>query len=254
MGFLLSAQMLEVGGRITTGHIILAGTVIVAVTTAARYRRAIRRRLQQLRDQSYLFGGLSMERTPQDVEKDVDSTFGISKAKTRFKIFQLNPEFCETHKGTWRMQSLGDYLDSLRPAMLPSFINKKDVPEFVNNELEAALSTALLRVLGPVVGRAALPALGWGPIPAVVERVSTELVGRFLADQAHRSIEQRQATESDGDEKEDAALLPVSIMGVWAVSETTVVKHVLGASLTPLEKMRNGEYITTSPTLSLIHI
>ena len=109
------------------------------------------------------------------------------------------------HQG-WQLISLGEYMRQLKPAMLPASIQMKDVPTVLQAEIGAAMTAALLKALGPHLGRAVLPLTGMatqGPTKAL----ATALAGRALA--------MRAATST----RADRAGLPLNLMSVLAVSD-----------------------------------
>jgi hypothetical protein len=110
-----------------------------------RYRQAINKRLKQFHDESFL-GSSWMVRgeIPED-------------SKRFFRLLQLNPDFVKANSGNWKFMSLGDYLSSLKPAILPKDV---DTPLWIQREMEATLTAILLSTLGPRWGMVLLPTIG----------------------------------------------------------------------------------------------
>jgi hypothetical protein len=85
-------------------------------------------------------------------------------------------------------------------------IPKHDVPQIIQREIEAGMAAALLKALGPSVGRALLPAVGLGPAQSLASGIAT----RWFVSKQGSSI-----SASD-----DRGGLPLSLMTILAVTDT----------------------------------
>lgn len=167
-----------------------------------RYRNAIKRRIKQVEEESWVFGmGISMERHTSK-ERDASSSTVFSN----LRMLELTPSFRNKYSDDWSLISLGEYLASLRPAPLPKPIPQSDVPQIIQREIEAGMAAALLKSLGPSVGRALLPAVGWSPAQSMATGIAT----RWFVKKEGASI-----SKSD-----DRGGLPVSLMMLLAMSDT----------------------------------
>ncbi|GAX14805.1 hypothetical protein FisN_29Lh004 [Fistulifera solaris] len=174
--------------------------VLILFTMAYLYRGAILEKLRQLEEDS-LFLNVQMTRVSDPSEQE-GSVF------RHLQLLEIDRETCQKLKEQegWQLMSLGEYMRQLKPAMLPASIQMKDVPTVLQAELGAALTAALLKALGPNLGRAVLPLTGrltQGPTKAL----ASALAGRALA------MQTTSATVSD------RAGLPLNLMSVLAVSE-----------------------------------
>jgi hypothetical protein len=200
---------------------------LMSILAFFRYRGAIRKRLKQVKEESWIFGaGVTMERVeePQESE-DIFSNL---------RLLELTPEFVANEKGSMRMMSLGDYMSSLRPKQMPKKMSMDDLPQAVQRELEAGLASALLKALGPNLGRALLPAVGIGPIQKQAEKIATRIATDwFLSDEGFIS------------ESGDKAGFPVSLLSLLAFSEMNA-KVNSGSSETD---KKDGDAEKRAPTL-----
>ncbi|KAL7557358.1 hypothetical protein ACA910_020226 [Epithemia clementina (nom. ined.)] len=64
----------------------------------------------------------------------------------------------------WNVYSLGDYMSTLRHKQLPKDWSMDKVPSILQREVEAGLAAALLKTLGPSLGRALLSVTSLGAI------------------------------------------------------------------------------------------
>lgn len=120
---------------------IVVGVVSVLAVAISKYRRAIKKRLDQLED-------------PLRIVRK--KTKDKSALHPKVQQLELNPDFvkqCESPNYP-KMTSLGDYLASLHP--------QGDLPEFLDTALENAITRALLKHLGKHLGKAVLPVMGTG--------------------------------------------------------------------------------------------
>lgn len=143
---------MEILARLTEASVlqtVLLGSLVFLLFVILRYRRAISKRLQNI-DASTFFGGKS----PKDPFRLIrDKT---KKSNRHFSLVDLNPEFVEKYASTCRMTSLSEYLGELRPSIVDD-----ELPEWLENEIQAAFGLALLRALGPTMGKALLPGTGF---------------------------------------------------------------------------------------------
>ena len=79
--------------------------------------------------------------------------------KNRIQVLELSQKFREANKD-WKLYSLGQYLAELQVNVLSQDVSMDDVPNIIREQIDAALTTALIRALGPAFGTALLPLLG----------------------------------------------------------------------------------------------
>ena len=125
---------------------------------------------------------------------------------SNLRLLELTPSFRTKYADEWSLISLGEYLASLRPAPLPKPLPQSDVPQIIQREIEAGMAAALLKALGPHVGRALLPTIGWGP----AQSMATGIASRWFVKKEGASI-----SRSD-----DRGGWPVSLMMLLAMSDT----------------------------------
>ena len=218
--------------QLTEPQKILVGSVTVGAATLLsvaliRYRSAIRSRLQALQESTF-FG--SSQDPFRMVRVDKNAMRTDSELHKKVKLVALNPDFQARHKD-WKMMSLGDYMSSLRPALA---IDQK-MPEWIESEIQASLSAALLTALGPQLGAAVLPGLGAGIIDRTIGRVS----GTAAAYLASAGAVDRSVKDQGG--------LPLSLFAMTYVAEVNYKRlknkepDPKDASPSPLELLRHGE-------------
>lgn len=255
-----SSALLESVKSVLTspGGIVTSVVGIVSLVVYWRYQGAIRQRLKQVREESWLFGaGVTM------VRGDANTTTSIFP---NLQLLQVNPEFqkAQAKKG-WKIVGLGDYLSTLRPKQLPKNFSSKDLPKLVQQELEAGLASGLLKALGPNLGRALLPAVGFGPIQGQAQKLGSKLATRWILSKK---------VENTLGEQDDRAGLPISILSVLALSENNAKlnggnsskskdaddsssktsgldEKLPGTNLSSIQKMKNGENVN-GPTFDEI--
>ncbi|CAJ1939011.1 unnamed protein product [Cylindrotheca closterium] len=187
---------------ISPGGIATIVVILVLLIVYWKYRGAIRRRLKQVKEESWLFGvGVTIVRGEPNQATNIFPNL---------VLLQINPSFQEAHPD-WKLVSLGDYLSTLRPKQLPKGFTPKQLPKLVQRELEAGLASGLLKALGPNLGRALLPAVGFGPIHGQAQKLGSKLATRWI-------LSKQAAANTLGDD-EDRAGLPISILSVLALSE-----------------------------------
>jgi len=231
---------------------------IFALMLLLRYREAIRKRIQQLQKESWIFGaGLRMVRITDHSDKTVLSTGAFQN----LNLLQLNDAFIERNKNhpDLPLTTLGDYMSTLRPKGLPASMAFDDLPSILQREIEAGLTAGLLRALGPNLGRALLPAVGSGFVQAKAAKLAASIAGKWMASAS---------TGTSG--VEDKAGIPLPLMTLLAVadanarlnSETGGVEDVVeegkasnlldkfpGAGMTAMDKMVMGE-VANGPSFS----
>jgi hypothetical protein len=224
----------------------LYGSIVTLISFIAffKYRDAIQRQLRRLRQDSWLFGAVvRMERT---TERSNDSIF------QRLQFLQLDSDFQEQY-AQHKFVSLGDYMASLRPKGLPQKLTVRDLPDVIQTEIEAGLVAALLRSLGPKLGRAFLPAVGTQFVQGLAKQFANIVTGRWLL-----------AADAGVGESGDKAGLPVSLMTLLTIADTSakwnsfkeeedeekpIQRNKDGevgseyADLTAIDKMRLGEVV-----------
>jgi hypothetical protein len=202
----MDSTLFLINSLINAVHHPLAVLVAIAVGLVTmfyfRYQKAIQRRIKQVEEESWVFGmGITMTR---NTSKERDSSVS-STVFSKLRLLELNPSFRTKHKNDWNMISLGEYLASLRPAPLPKPLPQSDIPQIIQREIEAGMAAALLKALGPNVGRALLPTIGWGP----AQSMAAGLASRWFVKKEGASI-----SRSD-----DRGGWPVSLMMLLAMSD-----------------------------------
>jgi hypothetical protein len=104
------------------------------------------------------------------------------------KVLELHPKFVEQCKDSWKLCSLGEYLNTLR------FItddddnvennghkHHKDLPKFLERELQVAIGSVLLQSFGPRIGGALLPLLGVEKVESFVGQLASALLSWIIA-------------------------------------------------------------------------
>ena len=229
-----------------------------------KYKNAIARRIRQVREESWIFGaGVTMERIVIDHGGDVveggdDKTTLLqsgnnnNKAKASgvfqdLSLMELDPDFrAKSQKEGHKVISLGEYMAQLRPKGLPKQISVEDTPKIIQREIEAGLAAGLLKVLGPNLGRALLPAVGTGLIQKQAQGLASRIATKWVL-----------SSEGAISESQDKAGIPLSLMTLLAISDTnakinsgkTPVKDdsVPNLGLSAIDKMKVGE-IVKGPT------
>ncbi|EEC48277.1 predicted protein [Phaeodactylum tricornutum CCAP 1055/1] len=213
---------------------------IVSLLTLFRYRNAIRKRIQQIEEESLLFGmGLQMKR----IKSTDDRALLETTTFRNLKLLELNPEFRSKYEAKgWQLTSLGEYLASLRPKMLPKQLDMKAMPLIIQSEIEAGLSAALLKALGPNLGRAVLPAVGTGLVQNKAKSVASGIATRWLLSKQQEDV--------------DKGGIPINLLNLLALSdanakfdaEEKLARKVQEESSIPprpepsaMEKMKLGE-------------
>jgi hypothetical protein len=183
-----------------------------------RYRRSIKKRLKELED-------------PVDILIRVKDT---SAGEGRFRVLELNPDFVKLHSDKWKLQSIGHYLSTLQPSSdLP------DAPEFVRREMDSFLAGMLLHQLGPNIGAAILPLLGFPNIQSttakIAARVANWFASRFIVDAAAKE-----------DPALDKGIIPFSLydLSSFANLNQTLRENTMDTS--PVDYLKQGEVYSPS--------
>lgn len=186
-----------------TGTISSIAGSLVAVTLSIvylKYRNSIKRWRKKVEEESLLFGAIRMERRRNNEHRELSSML------RNLRLLEISPSFRMKYGKQYSLVSLGEYVSSLRPAPLPKPVPQKDLPEIIQREIEAGMAAALLKALGPSVGRALLPAVGLGP----AQGLATGIAARWFVSKHGSSI-----SPSD-----DRGGLPLSLMTLLALSDT----------------------------------
>jgi hypothetical protein len=220
----------------------VAGVLVLLIGRSIfNYRQAIRKRLKQLHDES-LLGSSWMVRgeLPEDSQRC-------------FRLLQLNPDFVSAHSGNWKFISLGDYLSSLKPAILPKDV---DIPQWIQLEMEATLTAILLSTLGHRWGMVLLPTIGSSPVENRLKMLAGS-AARYWASRYRRPPSHVGATNAvmgDTDKSsDDLGGVQVSLFSMTAfvnINDQIASKP----DVSPLEWMSRGEvgYNTTFDQDNLI--
>ncbi|CAJ1957013.1 unnamed protein product [Cylindrotheca closterium] len=241
---------------VSPGGIATSVVGLVSLIVYLKYQGAIRRRLKQINQESWLFGaGVTMVRGEPNQGTNLFPNL---------QLLQINPSFQEAHPD-WKLVGLGDYLATLRPKQLPKGFTAKQIPKLLQRELEAGLASGLLKALGPNLGRALLPAVGVGPIQGQAQKLGSKLATRWI-------MSKQAASNTLGDD-EDRAGLPISMLSVLSLSEinaklnsgtktttnsnkgaeeetndendapSSLDDKLPGSNLSAMQKMKNGENV-----------
>lgn len=136
-------------------------TVVIIIVTAIlfsslRWRRFIQARVEEVKETA---GQLVMTRQPKrcDPSHGDDEITSSTKSKRKSRMaaqLDLSPAYRQYLREKYpsiSIMSLGEYLDSLEPGAATNLL-----PE---QEIDLIISMALIRVLGPLLGGALLPAV-----------------------------------------------------------------------------------------------
>lgn len=179
-----------------------------------------------------------------DLSADEDSKKLQSTAVFQnLKLMELNPEFeanCRA-KGQ-QVISLGDYMSQLRPKNLPMKMKMEDAPKLIQREIEAGMAAGLLKVLGPNLGRALLPAVGTGAIQSKAQGLASTIATKWFMSQ-----------DGSISESQDKGGIPIALMTLLSVSDMNAKvnsgkeplkdESVQNLSLSAMDKMKVGEVI-----------
>lgn len=214
----------------------LAGAVILGISIyVQRYRKAILLRLQRLRDESFL-GSAWMIRG--EIPND---------GKRLFHLLQLNPDFVTAHSERWKFMSLGDYLSSLKPAIVPKDV---DVPHWIQREMEATLTAALLSTLGPRFGALLLPTIGNSFIEKRLRKFAATAAGYWASSYQAPSLK----TVAGNKVAVDSGGINVSLFTLTAFANINEQSQLSKPAVSPLDLMRRGEvgYVPTFDQPNLV--
>jgi hypothetical protein len=173
-----------------------------AVAFLLWYEKAIRRRLRALQE-STLFG----EKPRNPFRMIRVSTNDSAKVSDKIKLVALDDKY--TKEG-WKLTSLGAYMSSLRPYLTK---DNESIPDWIDEEIQAGLTAALLRSLGPHFGAALLP--GLNVMHRQVEQVAGAAAGYILASRSRRK-DRIMMRQSQG---QDLGSLPLSLFAMTYVAE-----------------------------------
>uniref|UniRef100_A0A7S3L2K5 Uncharacterized protein n=1 Tax=Amphora coffeiformis TaxID=265554 RepID=A0A7S3L2K5_9STRA len=230
---------------------------LVALLALLQYRGAIRKRLKLMREESWLFGaGVTMERIPTDEWRKDKTLITNSGLFANMALLELNPDFQQqaTAEG-WSLMTLGDYLSSLRPKQLPKKFSTDAIPKIIQREIEAGLGAALLKVLGPNLGIALLPAVGTGAIQKRAQALASSAAVKWFFDQGGEGEETSAAISAS----QDKGGIPLGFLTLLAGANLNAKfnsraepnkdiqqqqsANVSNFNLTAMEKMTAGEVV-----------
>jgi len=174
---------------------------VLSLLAVLKYRGAIKRQLEILRQESWIFGaGVTMERIDDNLKDDTTA----SQVFEDLNLLQLAPDFQKKcQQQGWKLTTLGDYLATLRPKGL--VFQKIDMPRVIQREIEAGLAAALLKALGPNLGRALLPAVGTGFVQSKAQTLASTIATKWIL---------------NNNDQEDKAGIPVPLMTLLAIADT----------------------------------
>lgn len=208
---------------------------ILSILALLKYRGAIQRQLEILKQESWLFGaGVTMERC-QDTDDEHTTTNSL--VFEDLNLLKLNEEFIEECKQEgWKLTTLGDYLSTLRPRGM--IFKAVDTPAIIQREIEAGLAAALLKALGPNLGRVLLPAVGTGFVQSKAQTLASTIATKWILN------------EKDNDK----AAIPVPLMTLLAIADTNAKlnsnetlaeqdSQLPNVNLTAMTKMERGEVV-----------
>ena len=178
MGLALAAIRMEIG----LGQLAILIIACALVIGCFKYRAAINSRIKKL-EESSLFGKPQIPFRMIRIHDMIDQ----HDKPRKLKLLSLNQAFLEKNKeserwGHLRMISLGDYMSTIRP----NLVEGHKISDFIETELQNALTAILLKVLGPMFGTAVLPALGLGSISNMVTRFAGGATNYILSDQSNK--------------------------------------------------------------------
>mmetsp|Transcript_14903 Transcript_14903/g.41190 ORF Transcript_14903/g.41190 Transcript_14903/m.41190 type:complete len:637 (-) Transcript_14903:55-1965(-) len=148
-------------------HWTMGSAGIVGVTTVAAglglwYFNLGRKRLQKLKDRQ----PICMIRNPD--------------APHKLRLLELSEEFLKEHPDL-KVMSMGQYLSQLQINILSNDISMEDVPDIIREQIDTALTAALISGLGPAFGTAVLPLLGFLPTEgAIFSMISAALISATM--------------------------------------------------------------------------
>ena len=211
---------------VKTTLLLIGGTVALVIGQKVyRYRKDIQKRLQQVKEESLLFGSLMIR-----VKPGGDRSIAPSPFASRAHILELNPAYCQEHKDRIRLVSLGEYLSTLRPAV----VNVR-TPEWVQTEIDATLAVLLRKALGPYMGNALLPALGTSTIKNKIANLSAGLSAFMLPTLSDNKLSEKELPQG----------IPLSLTTMSSVAyvneSVSSTKHGNTNESSPLDKMKIGE-------------
>lgn len=200
-----------------------------------KYRGAIRKELQLLQNESWIFGnGVTMTRVVDDDEKSEMMTNG---AFQNLKLLELDPFFEQRlvdDDREWKLTTLGDYMSTLRPKALPKRLSVDDLPNILQREIEAGLAAGLLKALGPNLGRALLPAVGTGFIQSKAQSLASRVATDWLLDE-------------DGSNPNDKGGIPVPLMTLLALADTNARINSNASSVEAIQEENDSDDTVSLP-------
>lgn len=243
------------------------GSVAGVVTLWAmwQYRGSIRRRLRYLREESWLFGaGVTMERVPTDELRRRKTNIKEEGLFAHLALLELNPTFArQAADEGWSLMTLGDYLSSLRPKQLPKNYSPDAIPNIVQREIEAGLGLAMLRVLGPNLGVALLPAVvGSHLIQKRAQFLAASAARKWFLDEDDEDND-KSDNQPESIASRDKGAMPLGFLTLLAGAnlnaklnrgdkhdeeDDAVQDAIPNSNLTTMEKMAVGEIVKGQPS------
>ena len=219
-----------VGYLRVAGMLFLIYVLYLITNNLYRYRSSIKKRLQEI--EADFQRGLVYRSTDTPVNKNGNKNADSIPPGKVVRCLELNPEFKLLHEKDWRLVSLGEYLSSLR---LLSSTGNADIPRFIEREIEATVGGILLQNLGPRVGAAVLPILGFGNIQSTVAQIASRLTSWFAA---HLLVE---AAENSDDPTTDRGALPFSMAEMATFANLNAKRGGSNMKVSSIELFRRGE-------------
>lgn len=200
-----------------------AGITIFATYGMRYWRKSMERHVQEVKEQ---VGQLIMTRRRRGRAITTRSTFA-SQLDLSPNYRQYLQENFPQHK----VMSLGEYLDSLQP-VAANILPKE--------ELDTLLAAALLRVLGPSLGRALLPALKFTPLyTKLVEKLTPAASSNTQPQGAHNKEGQPMVGKA-------ARSAPSRLVGMMSGISLTSLLGIADITISLTNKGRQSEPSCTS--------
>ena len=220
------------------GTLVMLLLILILVYGWMYYRSSIQSRMQQIE---------------ADLKRGIMLRDTANAPRRLIRCLELNPKFrnhvAADSRTDWNLISLGEYLSTLRPALID---NNQDLPRLLERELETTIGYVLLQKLGPRMGAAVLPMLGISDVQSTLAKVASHAASwwaaRFMVQQAEKEIGQQSTDPSDM----DRGTLPFSLAELAAfanVHQTMVQSDRKYMEISPLEWMKRGE-IGYTPSFS----
>lgn len=203
--------------------LLIAPLFVIPFLYLFRYRLSVKKRLKQFEEPTEVMVRVS---NPKD---------GLAT----FRVLELTPEFLEkAQKTNWTIMSLGSYLSTLRPSVLPDGFN---APQFVQREMERFMAATLLNYLGPRFGAAILPVLGFSDIQSTTGKMAVAIANwfasQFIVDTSNKLT----------DPGFDKGAIPFSLFELSAFANLNQTVREANMSTSPIQLLKQGE-VAYSPS------